>query len=56
VDAMSLILLRSREFLSVDELHTDVEIFGNIITLVITYNENISGHLIMTIVQKDFQI
>jgi len=37
----------NREFLSVDELYTDIEIFRNIITLSIThtYNENISGHL-----------
>jgi len=37
----------NREFLSVDELYTNIEIFRNIITLSIThtYNENISGHL-----------
>lgn len=37
----------NRDFLSVDELYADIEIFGNIITLSIihTHNENICGHL-----------
>jgi len=35
----------NREFLSVDELYTDVQIFRNIITLSITHNKNICGYL-----------
>ncbi|XP_029671986.1 uncharacterized protein LOC115240773 [Formica exsecta] len=35
----------NRDFLSVDELHTDIEIFGNVINLFITQDSSISGHL-----------
>ena len=35
----------NRDFLSIDELHRDVEIFRNIINLLITQENSISGHL-----------
>jgi len=35
----------NREFLSVDELHTEIEIFEKVINLSITQDDSISGHL-----------